>query len=94
MSATHVRRGSAPRAKPRKPAGVSVPKKIAKRLPVDQARANKVAGLVFGAFVLAIAVTPFWRSRTYICDGLGWVSLNDTYLPSPLIDSALANPVN
>ena len=56
MSAAHVRRGSAPRAKPRKPAGVSVPKKIAKRLPVDQARANKLAALIFGAFVLAIAV--------------------------------------
>ena len=56
MSAAHVRRGSAPRAKPRKPAGVSVPKKIAKRLPVDQARANKLAGLVFGAFLLAIVL--------------------------------------
>ena len=56
MSAAHVRRGSAPRAKPRKPAGVSVPKKIAKRLPVDQARANKLAGLIFGAFLLAIVL--------------------------------------
>lgn len=53
MSAAHVRRGASTRAKPRKSA---VPKKIAKRLPVDQARANKVAGLVFGAFMLAIAV--------------------------------------
>jgi cell division protein FtsQ len=31
-----------------------VPKKLAKRLPVDQARANKLAALVFGAFVVAI----------------------------------------
>jgi cell division protein FtsQ len=56
MSAAHVRRGAAARSKPRKSAKVAVPKKIAKRLPVDQARANKVAGVVFGAFMLAIAV--------------------------------------
>lgn len=56
MSAAHVRRGGAPRAKPRKAAAVSVPKKIAKRLPVDQARANKLAGLVFAAFLFAIAI--------------------------------------
>jgi cell division protein FtsQ len=56
MSAAHVRRGSAGRAKAKKPAKVAVPKKIAKRLPVDQARANKIAGLVFGAFVLAIGI--------------------------------------
>lgn len=55
MSAAHVRRGGG-RAKPRKSAKVTVPKKIAKRLPVDQARANKVAGLVFAAFILAIAL--------------------------------------
>jgi len=55
MSAAHVRRGAG-RAKPRKGAKVTVPKKIAKRLPVDQARANKVAGLVFAAFMLAIAL--------------------------------------
>src|SRR3954463_13528776 len=56
MSAAHVRRGGAGRAKARKPSKVAVPKKIAKRLPVDQARANKLAGLVFAAFVLAIGV--------------------------------------
>lgn len=56
MTAAHVRRGAAARAKPRKGAKVTVPKKIAKRLPVDQARANKLAGLVFGAFMLAIAL--------------------------------------
>ena len=55
MSAAHVRRGEG-RAKPRKAAKVTVPKKIARRLPVDQARANKVAGLVFAAFMLAIAL--------------------------------------
>ena len=56
MSAAHVRRGASARNKPRKNPRVTVPKKIAKRLPVDQARANKVAGLVFGAFMLAIGV--------------------------------------
>ena len=55
MSAAHVRRGAA-RSKPRKPSKVSVPKKIAKRLPIDQKRANKVAGLVFGGFLLAIGL--------------------------------------
>lgn len=55
MSAAHVRRGGAARAKSKK-SKVAVPKKIAKRLPVDQARANKVAALVFGAFVLAIGL--------------------------------------
>jgi cell division protein FtsQ len=56
MSAAHVRRGGGGRAKTRKSAKVAVPRKIAKKLPVDQARANKVAGLVFGAFMLAIAL--------------------------------------
>jgi cell division protein FtsQ len=55
MSA-HVRRGGSARAQAKKPSKVSVPKKLAKRLPVDQARANKLAGLVFGAFVLAIGL--------------------------------------
>jgi cell division protein FtsQ len=55
MSAAHVRRGGGSgRAKAKKPSRVAVPKKIAKRLPVDQARANRIAGLVFGGFVLAI----------------------------------------
>ena len=53
MSASHVRRGAA-RSKPRKPSKVSVPKNIAKKLPVDQRRANKLAGLVFGGFLLAV----------------------------------------
>jgi cell division protein FtsQ len=56
MSAAHVRRGGAGHAKARKPSKVAVPKKLAKRLPVDHARANKIAGLVFGAFVLAIGL--------------------------------------
>ena len=56
MSAAHVRRGGGGRTKPRKSAKVTVPKRISKRLPVDQARANRIAGLVFGAFMLAIAL--------------------------------------
>lgn len=56
MSAAHVRRGGSGRAKARKPAKVAVPKKLAKRLPVDQARANKLAGLIFAAFILAIGL--------------------------------------
>jgi cell division protein FtsQ len=54
MSAAHVRRGGGSRT--RKQAKVSVPKKIAKRLPIDQRRANKAAAMVFGAFVLGIAL--------------------------------------
>jgi cell division protein FtsQ len=56
MSATHVHRGGGGRAKTRKSAKVAVPKKIARRLPVDQARANKLAGVVLAAFMLAIGL--------------------------------------
>lgn len=59
MSTAHVRRGGGARspARARKsPAKVAVPKRIAKRLPVDQARANRLASLAFVAFLLAIAV--------------------------------------
>ena len=56
MSAAHVRRGGAMRTQARKPSKVAVPKKIAKKLPVDQAQANRVAGWVFAAFLLAITV--------------------------------------
>src|SRR6478672_6631758 len=57
MSAAHVRRGGGnTRAKPRKSSKVAVPKRIAKRLPVDQARANRFAGLVLAAFMLALAL--------------------------------------
>ena len=55
-AAAHVRRGASARTKPRKSARVAMPKKVAKKLPMNQARANKVAGLVFGAFMLAIAL--------------------------------------
>lgn len=56
MSAAHVRRGASARTKPRKSGKVGVPKKITKRLTVDQARANKVAALILAAFMLAIGV--------------------------------------
>ncbi|MEO6432543.1 MAG: cell division protein FtsQ/DivIB [Sphingomicrobium sp.] len=57
MSAAHVRRGSGSRAKGRRSAPkVAVPKTIAKGLPVDQKRANKLAGLAFIGFLVAIAI--------------------------------------
>ena len=57
MSAAHVRRGGSQRAKPRKAASkVGVPRKIASKLPVSQARANRIAGLVFAAFLLAMGL--------------------------------------
>lgn len=52
MSA-RVRRGGSARTKVGKPAA-RVPKKIASKLPVDQARANKLAGFAFGGFLLVI----------------------------------------
>ena len=60
MSAAHVRRGGAPRAKTRKAPQVQVPKRIARKLPVDQARANKIAGLAFLSFLLAIAAVALF----------------------------------
>jgi cell division protein FtsQ len=56
VSAAHVRRGSSARSNARKPSKVAVPKRIAKKLPVTQARANKLAGLVLAAFLLAIGL--------------------------------------
>lgn len=54
MTTARVRRGAS--AKPRKAAPhVRVPKKIAKRLPVDQARVNRWAGIAFGLFLAIIA---------------------------------------
>ena len=55
MNAAHVRRGSGGRAKTRSSKKV-VPKAVAKRLPVDEARANRLAGFAFALFLLAIAV--------------------------------------
>jgi len=56
MSAAHVRRGSSGRSRPRKaPSRGSVTKKIASKLPVEEAQANRLAAWTFGLFVLAIA---------------------------------------
>ena len=56
MTATRVSRGGAARAKPKKPARVTVPKKIADKLPVDHKRANRLAGIAFAMFVAFIGV--------------------------------------
>ncbi len=54
MTAARVRRGAP--AKSRKSAArVTVPKRVAKRLPVDQARLNRWAGIAFGLFLALIA---------------------------------------
>ena len=56
MSAAHVRRGSSGRSRPRKAQSRgSVSKRIASKLPVEEAQANKLAAWAFGLFVLAIA---------------------------------------
>ena len=56
MSAAHVRRGTSGRSRPRKaPSRGPVSRKIAARLPVEEAQASRLAAWAFGAFVLAIA---------------------------------------
>ena len=55
MSAAHVRRGASGRSRSKKAARVSVPRKLASKLPVKQAQANRLAGWAFGLFVAAIA---------------------------------------
>ncbi len=55
MSSAHVRRGASSRARSRKGGSrVSVPKKLAARLPVKEAQANKLAGWAFALFALAV----------------------------------------
>ncbi len=57
MGAAHVKRGAGARSRSRKPAPrVALPKRIAKRLPVEQAEANRLATWAFGLFVLAILI--------------------------------------
>jgi len=57
MSAAHLRRGGGARVSTRKAAPkVTVPKKIAKKLPVSHARANRIAGLAVGGLMLAIGI--------------------------------------
>ena len=57
MSEARLSRGGGARAKPRKAAPkVTVPRKLAKKLPVNQARANKLAGFAFTGFLLVIGL--------------------------------------
>jgi cell division protein FtsQ len=58
MSAAHVRRGSGGARRPRKSScgKVSVPKKIADKLPVRQESANRLARWMFGLFAASAAV--------------------------------------
>lgn len=54
MTAARVRRGAAPKARKAAPR-VAVPKKIARRIPVSEARINRWAGIAFGLFLALIA---------------------------------------
>ena len=55
MSAAHVRRGASSRARSRKGGSrVSVPKKLAAKLPAEHAQANRLAGWAFGLFAVAV----------------------------------------
>jgi cell division protein FtsQ len=57
MSEARVRRGAGGKAKTRRASPkASVTRKIAKSFPVDQARANRLAGFVFAGFLLAIGL--------------------------------------
>jgi cell division protein FtsQ len=51
MTAAHVRRGA-----PVRPKRKAAPKRVAKKMPVSHARANRIAGLAFAAFLLAMGV--------------------------------------
>ena len=54
MGAAHVKRGGG--ARPRKPAPRVVPRKLARKLSVEQSEANRLASWAFGLFLLAIGV--------------------------------------
>lgn len=54
MTAARVRRGNAPRGR-KSASRVGVPKKIAKRIPVDEKRINRWAAVAFGLFLALIA---------------------------------------
>jgi cell division protein FtsQ len=55
VSASHVRRGASGQTRRKTGSRVSVPKKIASKLPVQEAQANKLAGWAFGLFAVAVA---------------------------------------
>ena len=58
MGAAHVKRGGGARTRSRNAPsrGVAVPKKIAKKLAVEQQQANRLATWAFGLFIAAIAI--------------------------------------
>ena len=76
MTAARVRRGAAPKGR-KGPARVSVPKRIAKRLPVSEARVNRWAAIAFGLFLALIAAVVLValdvpnRVLTSIGEGIG-----------------------
>ena len=56
MGAAHVKRGGGARTRGSTPARVAVPRKLAKKLAVEQQQANAFATWAFGLFVAGIAV--------------------------------------
>jgi cell division protein FtsQ len=56
MGAAHVKRGASARTRSRKPAPRVVPKKLARKLSVEEAKANRLATWAFGLFVMGIAI--------------------------------------
>jgi len=54
VSSAHVRRGASGQSRRKPGSRVSVPKKFASKLPVEQGQANKLAGWAFGVFALAV----------------------------------------
>lgn len=56
MGAAHLKRGGSARTRVRKPAPRVVPKKLARKLSVEQAEANRLATWAFGLFVMAIVI--------------------------------------
>jgi cell division protein FtsQ len=55
VSTAHVRRGASGRSRPKKSSRISVSKRLAAKLPVQEAQANRLAGWAFALFVVAIA---------------------------------------
>ena len=56
MGAAHVKRGGGARTRGSSPARVAVPKKLARKLAVEQQHANRLATWAFGLFLAAISV--------------------------------------
>jgi cell division protein FtsQ len=56
MGAAHVKRGGGARTRSAPSRGVAVPKKLARKLAVEQQQANRLATWAFGLFLAAIAV--------------------------------------